>query len=85
MGLIGAPLFLVAAALSVLGLNQEDSLLSVIALPLIFFWELSVGLWLTFKGFRPSAVAALAFDVSETRPSATPSSPIATTQSAGAA
>ena len=85
MGLIGAPLFLVAAALSVLGLNEQDSLLSVIALPLIFFWELSVGLWLTFKGFRPSAVAALASDTSETRPSATTASPIATTQSAGAA
>ena len=85
MGLIGAPLFLVSAALSILGLNEQDSVVSVIALPLIFFWELSVGLWLTFKGFRPSAVAVLASDHSETRRSATTTSPVATTASAGAA
>lgn len=86
MGLIGAPIFLVAAGLSVLGLNEQDSLLSVIALPLIFFWELSVGLWLTFKGFRPSAATALASDAVETGLSAAVASPrIGTTTTAGAA
>jgi len=59
MGLIGAPLFLFSAGLTVLGLNEQVSVLSGIALPLIFLWELSLGLWLTFKGFRPAAVAAL--------------------------
>jgi hypothetical protein len=62
MGLIGAPLFLISAGLSVVGLNEQDSVVSLIALPLIFFWELSVGLWLTFKGFRPAAAMALAAD-----------------------
>ena len=41
-------------------------MLPLIALIPIFFWELSLGLWLTFKGFRPAAVAALAADTSET-------------------
>lgn len=86
MGLIGAPLFLVSAALSILGLNEQVSVLSGLALPLIFFWELSLGLWLTFKGFRPSAVAALASDTSEPvdPPTAAPSA-IAATTTAGAA
>jgi Domain of unknown function (DUF4386) len=66
MGLIGAPLFLVSASLSILGVNEQVSVLSGLALPLIFFWELSLGLWLTFKGFRPSAMAALASDSSDT-------------------
>jgi hypothetical protein len=86
MGLIGAPVFLASAGLSVLGLNEQVSTLSLVALPLIFFWELSLGLWLTFKGFRPAAVAALASDTHEAPASAvTASSPIATTTTAGAA
>jgi uncharacterized protein DUF4386 len=85
MGLIGAPVFLASATLSILGLQEQVSVLPLIALPLIFVWELSLGLWLTFKGFRPAAVAALASDTSETATSVTPSSPIATTASAGAA
>ena len=85
MGLIGAPVFLASATLSILGLQEQVSVLPLIALPLIFVWELSLGIWLTFKGFRPAAVAALASDTSETaHTSATPLSPIATT-SAGAA
>jgi hypothetical protein len=86
MGLIGAPLFLVSATLSILGVNEQVSVLSGIALPLIFFWELSVGLWLTFKGFRPSAVAALASDSGDEVESATGVlSPIAVATQAGAA
>ena len=61
MGLVGAPLFLVAAGVaSIVGLNQQASVvLGIVVIP-IFLWELSLGLWLTVKGFRPSAVAALA-------------------------
>jgi hypothetical protein len=47
---------------------------------------LSLGLWLTFKGFRPSAMAALADGTNDTVASAAAnSSPIATTTTAGAA
>ncbi len=60
LGLIGAPLFLVSASASILGFNEQVSVLSGIAVVPIALWELSLGLWLTFMGFRPSAVAALA-------------------------
>jgi hypothetical protein len=85
MGLIGAPVFLFSAALSILGLQEQISVLPLVALPLIFIWELTVGLWLTFKGFRPAALAALG------APGAAPATTVATaaapvaTNTAGAA
>jgi hypothetical protein len=62
MGLIGAPLFLVSASASILGFNEQVSVLSGIVVIPIALWELSLGLWLVFKGFDRSAVAALASD-----------------------
>jgi hypothetical protein len=53
LGLIGAPLLLVANLLTMFGLNDQFSVLSAIALPGIFFWELSLGVYLMVKGFRP--------------------------------
>ena len=44
---------------------HDQSVFAAIALAPIFFWELSVGLWMTFKGFNPSALAALGFDARE--------------------
>jgi hypothetical protein len=58
MGLVGAPIFLVSAVASILGFNEQVSVWSGLALPLIFVWELSLGLWLTFKGFKPSPITA---------------------------
>jgi hypothetical protein len=55
VGLIGAPVFLVSAAASILGFNEQVSVLSGIVVIPIALWELSLGLWLTFKGFNPSA------------------------------
>ncbi len=55
MGLIGAPVFLVAASASLLGLNEQGSVLSAIGFLPIALWELSLGFWLTFKGFNRSA------------------------------
>jgi hypothetical protein len=78
MGLIGAPLFLVAITASILGFREQVSVLYGIAVIPIALWELSLGLWLTFKGFNPSApilaapaVVAGRPDVSATLPSAT--------------
>ena len=59
MGLIGAPLLLGAKIATVYGVNDDSTMWSVIALAPIFFWELSLGIWLAVKGFRPAAVAAL--------------------------
>jgi hypothetical protein len=78
MGLIGAPVFLFSAALSILGLQEQISVLPLVALPLIFIWELTVGLWLTFKGFRTSALTALGIDATG------PATTVATTAAASA-
>jgi len=59
VGLIGAPL-LFAAFVGVVfgGFDQVSTTAFFLTLP-VAAWELSVGLWMTFKGFRPEAVAAL--------------------------
>ena len=55
LGLIGAPLYLSAQIATMFGFNDVTTAWSLIGLAPIFFWELSLGLWMTFKGFRPSA------------------------------
>jgi hypothetical protein len=65
LGLIGAPLLLASVTGRIFGLHADQSVFAAIALAPIFFWELSVGVWMTFKGFRPSALAALGFDAAE--------------------
>lgn len=56
LGLIGGPLMISSAIGQVLGVNEQVSTWSVIALLPIFAWELSLGLWLVLKGFRSSPV-----------------------------
>ena len=59
IGLIGAPLILVSATATMFGLwDQVSGPAAVLALP-IAAWEFSLGVWLTVKGFRPTAMAAL--------------------------
>jgi len=67
LGLIGAPLFLASSLGLMLGLHGEQSVFAAVALAPIFFWELSIGLWMTFKGFKVSSLAALDFDLMETK------------------
>jgi len=55
LGLIGAPLMISSALGQVVGINSEYSAWSAIALVPIFLWELTLGLWLVFKGFKGSA------------------------------
>ncbi len=52
-GLIGFPLQLSVAILTIFGINI--TIFSLIALVPIFFWELAVGLWMAIKGFNKSA------------------------------
>jgi hypothetical protein len=58
IGLIGAPL-LIAAVFATL-FEQHSSLTGITALPVILVaaWELSLGVWLVVKGFRPSPITA---------------------------
>jgi hypothetical protein len=59
VGLIGAPLLFAAfIAVAFGGVEQVSATTFLLTIP-VAAWELSVGLWMTFKGFRPEAVAAL--------------------------
>ncbi|TFV89550.1 DUF4386 domain-containing protein [Blastococcus sp. CT_GayMR16] len=59
MGLVGAPLLLASDILIFLGVIDRVSPFAAVAFIPIAVWELSLGIYLTVKGFRPSAVAAL--------------------------
>ena len=58
MGLVGAPLLLASSTAVLFGVLEPTSALTALALPGIFFWELSLGVYLLVKGFRPSPVTA---------------------------
>ena len=56
IGLIGAPL-LIGAVIATLfgGIHQGSSVAALFALP-VAAWELSLGVWLVVKGFRPAPI-----------------------------
>jgi hypothetical protein len=58
MGLVGAPLLLASVTGIVLGTHHLDAGLHVLAGAPIFSWELSLGVYLVVKGFRPSPLTA---------------------------
>ncbi|MFN8189398.1 MAG: DUF4386 domain-containing protein [Nocardioidaceae bacterium] len=60
LGLAGAPLLLASALATYAGVIDQVSVWSGVATIPVALWELSVGLWMTFRGFRPAAVAGLA-------------------------
>ena len=57
MGLVGAPLLLTVTIATMFGLTEHGSPWWAVVAP-IFFWELSLGLYLVVKGFRPSPITA---------------------------
>ena len=58
MGLVGAPLLLTSNVATMLGVNDATTVWSLVGVAPIFFWELSLGIWLTVKGFTPSPITA---------------------------
>src|ERR671921_2632840 len=58
LGLIGGPLIIVTGGGVLLGVLEEGGVWQVAVIP-EFFWELSLGIWLTVRGFNPSAIARL--------------------------
>jgi Domain of unknown function (DUF4386) len=62
LGLIGGPLIIASGAAVVLGVIEAGGALHNIAVIPEFFWELSLGIWLTVRGFNPSALASLLRD-----------------------
>jgi Domain of unknown function (DUF4386) len=65
LGLIGAPLLISAALGRMFGINEVTSVWSAIGTLPIFLWELSLGLWMTFKGFNDSVPVATAYAARE--------------------
>ena len=55
LGLIGAPLFTSWIIGYIFGITEGGTAWHAIGVAPIFFWELSLGLWMTFKGFRKDA------------------------------
>jgi hypothetical protein len=58
MGLAAAPLLLAPTIATVLGVIEHGSIWWAPGGVLIFVWELSVGVYMTFKGFKPSPLTA---------------------------
>jgi len=60
LGLIGAPILLTAVLLRLFGVIDTVSPVSALATLPIAVWEFSLGLYLTFKGFKASAPIMIA-------------------------
>ena len=58
LGLIGAPLLITANVATLFGHNEQTSAITMLATLPIAAWELSVGSWMAFKGFKPAPVTA---------------------------
>jgi hypothetical protein len=58
VGLIGAPLLLASDIAIMFGLWEQFSLPAGIATLPVALWELSLGVWLVVKGFKPSPITA---------------------------
>ena len=59
LGLIAGPVLCAAGIAILFGVFEAGSVWQIIATIPEFFWELSLGVWLTVKGFNPSALASL--------------------------
>jgi hypothetical protein len=62
LGLVAGPVLLVGGTAALLGVIDPDSPLRSLAAAPEFVWELSLGIYLMVKGFKPSGVERLGFD-----------------------
>jgi hypothetical protein len=58
LGLIGGPLVSASGVAVLVGVIEAGSVWQAIATIPEFIWELSLGIWLTAKGFNPSVIAS---------------------------
>jgi hypothetical protein len=61
LGLIGGPLIIASGVGVLLGVIEAGSVWHGLATIPEFFWELSLGIWLTVRGFNPSVIASEKF------------------------
>ncbi len=88
LGLIGAVSFSTWIVGYVLGVTEPGTPWHGISVAPIFFWELFVGLWMTFKGFNRSApivMAAMGTDAAPERTATSVGADVGATAKAGAA
>jgi hypothetical protein len=69
MGLIGAPLLLASNIATLFGYNEQISVVSAIATLPVAAWELSVGIWMAVKGFKPSPITSISMPATAGRTS----------------
>jgi hypothetical protein len=58
LGLIGGPLLFLTGSAAILGIIEPGSAIQSLSAAPEFFWELSLGIYLIVKGFRPSPITA---------------------------
>jgi hypothetical protein len=58
LGLIGAPIIFASVIAKYFGVYDEQSVWSLLGALLIAVWEFSLGIYLTFKGFKACAITA---------------------------
>ena len=85
LGLIGAPILITWVIGTILGLTGPGTVFHAIAVFPFFFWELALGLWLTFKGFNESSPIAIAERARAAQGSASGLSPASMAAKAGVA
>jgi hypothetical protein len=58
LGLVAGPILCVGGIAALLGVIEPDSALKSLAAAPEFVWELSLGIYLLVKGFKPSPITA---------------------------
>jgi hypothetical protein len=79
IGLIGAPLFTSWIIGYILGVTDGGSAWHAIAVAPIFIWELALGLWMTFKGFRKDSPLMVEIAAEAASPNGSPTPVLART------
>jgi hypothetical protein len=62
LGLVAGPVLLAGGTAALLGVIEPDSALKTLAAAPEFVWELSLGIYLMVKGFKPSGIQRLGAD-----------------------
>ena len=55
LGLVGGPLIILSGTLVMFGVGNKGGTMQAVATIPEFLWELFLGVYCTFKGFRPSS------------------------------
>jgi hypothetical protein len=58
IGLVGGPVYLSSVVGIILGITEPGHAWQAIGGAPMFVWELALGLWMTIKGFTPSAISS---------------------------